>query len=59
MNIETERLREYTRRAQTTTDGEALDIVADVMSDQLEGQMEELEVQMKRLLADVALATRS
>lgn len=57
MTIETELLREYAQQVRSIADGELIGVVADVMTDQLNGQMAELEVQMRRLLADVALAT--
>ena len=59
MNTAIELLRDYTRRAQTPAEGEQLGIVADVLSDQLRQHTDELEVQMRRLLADVAFATNS
>lgn len=56
MNRSLDLLHEFTLRAQTPAEGEQLDVVADVLSDQLGEQMAELEVQLNRLLADVALA---
>jgi hypothetical protein len=57
MNNEQELLRAFVAHAQTQTDGESLAAVADIMADSLSAQLVEIEVQMRRLLGEVCLAS--